>query len=377
MDAPNIFSSVIDSSQNLGSVMTNTGKDLSRDELVSEMVPKVQDILNRTFPDVPQKRGIKIYRDRVSFACPLCGDSASNMSKKRGSLILEGKFKNLYKCHNCGVCMTTYRFFRNFNENLSNRAIDYMISNKGEIEHTSISTVVTNMLYDTDIIDEYAIAREDFKQRCHLMEVNGTYAGTYLAKRLQFKSEKFLYHMGKNLLFVLNLTPSGKILGLQVRSLDQNRAKGGSKYLTYKLSKIYEVMLHEEKSIPDEIEEISTIFNILLVNYNEPVTVVEGPMDSFFVRNCIATCGANHNIDLNMTTRYLFDDDLAGRKHAIEKLGEGYAVFMWDKMKKDLCMPWRKKWDVNDLVIWGYSNGVKVPKFDRYFSSNSLDLLSI
>ena len=119
------------------------------------------------------------------------------------------------------------------------------------------------------------------------------------------------------------------------------------------------------------------IFNIFSIDYTKPVTIVEGPMDSFLLKNCIATCGAGKNISLTMETRYLFDDDLTGRKHAIEKLNEGYSVFMWDKLKTELQLPYREKWDINDLVIYCSENNIKIPNLDKYYSSDNLDSLDI
>jgi hypothetical protein len=236
-----------------------------------------------------------------------------------------------------------------------------------------------NLLYDTEIIDEFAIDREYFKEKCHLVECDNTatysQANAYLRKRLQFNYKKFLYHPTHNLLFILNLTPSGKIIGLQVRNM--NRYFTGPKYKTYKLSKIYSILLHEEREIPDNIENLSMVFNILLVNYNQPITVVEGPMDSFLIKNCVALCGAGHHMPFDLMYRYLYDDDKTGRKHAIEKLNEGYEVFMWDKLKADLMLPRKEKWDVNDLLIYCTEHKINIPPLANYYSSNNLDLLDI
>ena len=78
-----------------------------------------------------------------------------------------------------------------------------------------------------------------------------------------------------------------------------------------------------------------------------------------------------------MMFRYLFDDDKTGRSHAIEKLNEGYNVFMWDRLKADLHLPQREKWDVNDLMIWCEDNHIHMPNLNNYYSSDSLDLLDI
>lgn len=359
---------------------TTAEHEMTRDELVEELRPKLEDILKSRFSGNSQKQQIKVYKDRISFAAPCCGDSAKDSSKKRGNIILEGKFKNMYKCHNCGACMSMYNFFKRNGSSLSIRAIDYVIANKSDSTYDASTTDSSmNLLYDTEIIDEFAIDREYFKEKCHLVECDNSaaynQANIYLRKRLQFNYKKFLYHPTHNLLFILNLTPSGKIIGLQVRNM--NRYFTGPKYKTYKLSKIYSILLHEEKEIPDNIENLSMVFNILLVNYNQPITVVEGPMDSFLIKNCVALCGAGHHMPFDLMYRYLYDDDKTGRKHAIEKLNEGYEVFMWDKLKADLMLPRKEKWDVNDLLIYCTEHKINIPPLANYYSSNNLDLLDI
>jgi hypothetical protein len=364
------------------SVISQTASEheMTRDELVEELRPKLEDILKARFSGNSQKQQIKVYKDRISFAAPCCGDSAKDSSKKRGNIILEGKFKNMYKCHNCGTCMSMYNFFKRNGAALSIRAIDYVIANKADNTYDPGAVDSSmNLLYDTEIIDEFAIDREYFKEKCHLVECDNTatysQANAYLRKRLQFNYKKFLYHPTHNLLFILNLTPSGKIIGLQVRNM--NRYFTGPKYKTYKLSKIYSILLHEEREIPDNIENLSMVFNILLVNYNQPITVVEGPMDSFLIKNCVALCGAGHHMPFDLMYRYLYDDDKTGRKHAIEKLNEGYEVFMWDKLKADLMLPRKEKWDVNDLLIYCTEHKINIPPLANYYSSNNLDLLDI
>ena len=361
-------------------VSSDKHHDMTRDELVSEIIPKIEAILKERFPGNPQKQKIKIFKDRIAFAAPCCGDSAHSNSKKRGNIILDGEFRNMYKCHNCGCCMSMYNFFKRFGNGLSLDAIDYVISHKNNslgISHdSSFQDSSINLLFDTEIIDEYAIDREYLKNKCHLEECstpNNAYY--YLTKRKQFDFTKFLYHKKHNLLFVLNLTPSGKIIGMQVRNL--NKFYKGPKYKTYKLSKIYSLLMHEEKDIPGNIENMSMIFNILLIDYNKQITVLEGPMDSFLVSNSVALCGAGHNMPFDMKFRYLFDDDETGRKHSIEKLSEGYEVFMWERLKKDLNLPQREKWDINDVILWCNDNKIQLPNLSKYFSNDQFDLLDI
>lgn len=371
---------------NIFSLSSTTSEDIfdfdsstSKEELIDEIMPKLQQILVERFPDNPQKQKIKIYSDRISFAAPCCGDSMKDYSKKRGNIILEGKFQNSYKCHNCGTYMSLSSFFKKYNHPLSLSSISYVSSHKPNTQSTFSSDASINYLFDLNLIEQYSVTKQYLKEKLNLEECSDAEKNSayyYLINRKQFNYSKFLYSRSDNLLFVLNLTPNNNIIGIQTRSLNQFY-KGSSKYKTYNLSNIYKLLLKEEKEVPDEVNKLSMLFNSLLVNYNVPVTVVEGPMDSFLIKNCIALCGAGKHIGFDLNYRYLFDYDKTGIKHTIEMLENGSAVFLWSKLIKDYNLPKREKWDINDLVIYCYNNNIRFPNLDKYFSSDNLDLLDI
>lgn len=361
-----------------GSLLSNDpdNSNISKEEMSAEIEEKLRYILSERFPDNPQKQRIKKYPDRLNFAAPCCGDSIKDNNKKRGNIILSGPFQMTYKCHNCGTSMSVYAFFKRFGQPLSLNGLDYAIAHKPNVGVQTSNDSSLNYLYDVTQIESLAISRNEFKQLYLLEECNIPNAAYYyLVGRKQYNFEKFLYQPKYHLLFLLNLTPSGKIFGLQIAHLDKSYK--GPKYKTYKLSKIYKDLLKTDKEIPDDIDFLSMLFNILLVNYNIPVTIVEGPMDSFLIKNCIATCGAGKRISMDFISRYLFDDDKTGRKHALDKLSEGYQVFMWDRFKSDLNLPNRLKWDINDVVKYCSENKIQMPKLDMYFSNNELDSLDI
>lgn len=362
-DIFNLSSQTFDSSSHL---------TMTKEEFISEITPKIQEILKKVFPGNANKQKIRVHRDRISFAAPCCGDSAHDNYKKRGNIILEGKFKNLYKCFNCGTCMSVQNFLKTYGQNISLGMADYISDKTHGFAKESSSNV--SYLYDDDTIDEYAIDREYFRQILNLTECNEyCYGKTYLISRIQYNFSKFMYSKQANKLFVLNLTKSGKILGIQVRRFGDSNAK----YKTYSLQKIHEIILKDNVTVPDDINELSMIFNILLVDYSNYVTVTEGPMDSFLIKNSIALCGAGKRMEFPFMTRYLFDDDKPGREHAIEKIKEGYRVFMWENFKKDLGIKSGKKLDMNDVIMWCYDNNKVCPKIDDYFSENELDLIMI
>lgn len=349
-------------------------KSITKDELVKELVSKLDIILKAEFPNKPARQRIKIHKDRISFAAPCCGDSATDDSKKRGNIILEGRFKNMYKCHNCGACMSLNNFFKRYKQTLSFEAVSYISDTNMELSRNS--STFNESIYDKDEIEKYAISRDKFKSDFGIMEcLPGTKAYNYLMGRRQYNFDKFLYNPSHDLLFILNLTASNNILGMQVRHLADNY--DGPKYKTYSLSKIYETFYKTKLDIPDEIEKLSMLFNILCIDITRPVVVLEGPMDSFLVSNAIALCGGGKKLNFPFYCRYLFDCDKDGRKHAIEYMEAGNEVFLWERYKKDNNMPDRKKWDINDAYIWAAKNNVKLSRLDNYFSDDTLDMVDI
>lgn len=353
-----------------------SSQSVSKEDMVMEIESKLQDILIERFPGNPQKQKIKKYPDRLNFAGPCCGDSAYNNTKKRGNIILSGPFQMTYKCHNCGTSMPVQAFFKRFRHPLSLNGIDYVTQHRPDASAGPVRDSSMNYLYDISSIEKLAVSRDNFKAAFSLEECNiPNIAYYYLINRKQYNFDKFLYQPRYQLLFLLNLTPAGNIIGIQVAHL--NKDYKGPKYKTYKLSRIYKELLKVDMEIPDDVDFLSMIFNILLINYNKPVTVVEGPMDSFLIKNSIATCGAGKHINPDFPIRYMFDDDVTGRKHAIEKLNDGFPVFMWDKFKSDVHLPYKQKWDMNDVVKYCSDNKIQIPKLDLYFSNNELDSLDI
>lgn len=356
---------------------------MSEDRFIDAIMPKLEDVLKRRFSDEPQKQRIKIIpHQRMQFACPFCGDSAKNERAKRGNFILEdGQFKNTFKCFNCGKFMSIREFFACFKTSLSTDEIEYIATAKPSFSHVQETKdeIMKNILLDADKIDAIAVDREALKNKLDLEECNvDNYANSYLVHRNMFKFEHFLYDRKIMGLYVLNLTSTGKIIGLQVRNLSSDASI--PKYRTYGIDKIYGALLDDTDTaltITKETNTISKTFNIMNIDISRPVVVTEGPIDSLFIDNAVASCGSTIGIPLDLPFRYLFDDDDPGRREAVKKLKDGYHVFLWSSLKKDISLPERKKWDVNDVVNWCVEKKMRIPDFSKYFSNDRMDMISI
>jgi len=358
----------------LNSSLSNIDDVVSEEEYKEQLVSLLQPILNNRFPGNIGKQRIRVYKDRINFACTYCGDSMHNNYKKRGNFILLGKYAHFYKCHNCGISKRIDQFFSEHKINLNLSIINYIAKGVEDFSsHTDAIKYDMSLFLDIDSIDKYAIDRQEFIKYFDLKEAKGSSIWPWLINRLQYDAQKFLYNPRLNHLIILNLTHTGKILGIQKRTFKKRE----SKYLTYTLTKIYELMKKNPKEIPDEINALSQLFNICLVNYAKSVTLFEGPLDSFLFKNSIANAGAHKKFPLDLNVRYFYDDDKDGKNKSIEKINNDEEVFLWEKLKNDLELPFRIKWDLNDLMIYLRHNNKPIPRFEQYFSNNPLDIIDI
>ena len=98
-------------------------------------------------------------------------------------------------------------------------------------------------------------------------------------------------------------------------------------------------------------------------------------MDSFLWKNSVALCSVENRFPFEMDNlQFWYDWDNAGRAKASELLAEGATVFNWKKFLTDHNLPTNKKWDLNEIVNFLRSKGLKIRRFDHYFTEEVLDL---
>lgn len=336
------------------------------------IIENIQTILRHNFPDNVTKQRISEHHDRISFACPVCGDSVHDSSKKRCNLILKGKYANYVKCFNCGYFSKSNNFFKYYGITLSLGIVNYISNNFSDINKSVIYE--PSFIFDTHYINNVALDREYIKKRFKCVEIDGTYASLYLKNRKVYRTDCFLYDIRNNEIIVLNLTDEKRILGFQRRCLNKNVV---SKYRTYKLSKIYQLCGMDTTVITEDIDALSCIFNVCLVDWSKQVTAFEGPIDSTFFKNSVGVSGVHKGIKFDLSMRYWLDNDEAGIKKSIELLEKGNSVFLWGKFMLEYNIPNRRKWDLNDLIIYLDSKSIKVKNFDKYFSNSLYDIIDI
>lgn len=109
-----------------------------------------------------------------------------------------------------------------------------------------------------------------------------------------------------------------------------------------------------------------SVYNIYNVDPEKPVFITEGPIDSMFIENSIATLGLSIStkmqelIDTFKMPIYLLDGDNAGITTSRKLLQQGKKVFLWENFIRDLELPKRDKWDINDFMLFSEIKDTKL-----------------
>lgn len=331
--------------------------DKSKDAVIS----LVKQILKIRFSDNIIKQQIdSTDGKKLNFACPICGDSQKKSSKKRGNIFFKSR---TYKCFNdgCMAFMSLRKFVSlfarkyNITPNLdvfdeptvikhrdsSNTLIRFLLSDREQI--VSISDIINRFgLTRSDELPEDSRVRKELVRRCiHLTE---DYGDLIYGDRMD---DKF---------YIFNLDlKSGKILGFALRKLDTNAAQ---KYIIKTYTDILTAYPNSQidKQVVDDCIELGNYFNILNLDFSEPMTITEGQIDSMFVRNCLSTTGVSKAMSIldslgdRKNIRILFDRDKAGKVEMMKLIQQGYRVFLWNMLIVDLKKRFKKPEDSLDLT---------------------------
>ena len=282
--------------------------------------------------------------DLYNFRCPLCGDSQKNKTKCRG-FIYRKKDDYFYMCHNCSVSTTFYNFLKQVDESLLK---EY------QLERYRNGTERGNYTKP-----DFSEAKEKpvFKERIRLESIESL-PEEHFAKRY-IKSRKIPVVFESQLYFAPDFKQFIETLGIEKETLHkddqrlvipfydskknliaiQGRALGKSelRYITIKLD-----------------DDFDKVFGLDRINQDEMIYVVEGPIDSMFLENAVATADAN----LESITK-LFDksqvtlvfDNEPRNKQIVEKINlaidNHFNVVIWPEFID--CK------DINEMVLDGFS----------------------
>ena len=365
------------------------------------IVSIIQQILDKSHTN-PQKRIIK-FRPNVSnvreinFACPLCGDSKDRMNQKRGHLFLKNFF---FVCYNERETdsMSFTRFCEKFNIKLDPekklQIYDYINQNISFTSKEDFAVENLDRLLDAkEYMDFLNTKKGSFLTNISPIK-KGSFAFDYLKNR---KIENYTNIMQAILHLtdkwkepvVIILNRSGnKLLGFQIRNLKNDKKK--RIYKEYEFEYLYNYKNPDNHL--DELEAISYnklshLFNILNVDFNQPVNAFEGYLDSVFFPNSISLLGLDTDISIinndSIDLRFIFDNDEPGIRKAKKMLDDGKTVFLWRKLIEDLAKgdygytnTLNERKDINQMVqLLNNPNIYFDLKLENYFSRDKFDMI--
>ena len=279
--------------------------------------------------------------DLYNFRCPLCGDSQKNKTKSRGYVYRKAN-GYFYMCHNCGVSTTFYNFLEKVDPTLVKEyALERYKDNDTGNKNTP--TPAFTEIKSTPI----------FRERIELDSIDKLPEEHYCKKYVSFRKIPESYW--SQLYFAEDFKKFVGTLGLSNETLKENdprlvipfygkdkrivaiqgRALGESKlrYITLKM--------HDDNQ---------KVFGCDRINEDELIYVVEGPIDSMFLENAVAT--ADSNLE-SITSIYdkskvvLVFDNEPRNKEIVMKIDKAienhYNVVIWPEMIESK--------DINDMIL--------------------------
>ena len=284
--------------------------------------------------------------DLYNFRCPICGDSHKNKTKSRG-YVFRKKNDYFYMCHNCGISTTFYNFLKQVDPNLLK---EYQLERYKNGE-------TGNNNYPKPEFEEFKTEKPTFKKSLELPSIESLpeahFAKNYVQQRripetvwsqLYYAEdfaafiqtlgiEKEGLHKDDKRLVIPFYNAEKELVAVQGRSLGESKLR----YITLKL--------HDDNKKVYGLDRIDT---------DELVYVVEGPIDSMFLENAVATADSNLEsiVDtLDKSKVVLIFDNEPRNKEIVNKLEHAIDnhinVVIWPEMMEEK--------DINDMVLGGFS----------------------
>lgn len=287
--------------------------------------------------------------DLFNFRCPFCGDSQKNKFKARG-YVYRKKNDYYYKCQNCGVGHTMYNFINLVDSNLVKEYAMERYTNgetgsqnypKPKVEEPKFEKPVFRKKKQLNLPKISELPVEHYAhQYCIGRKIpSDTYDKLYYANDFKIFIDEILPDHGKDLksddprLIIPFYDEDGTLLAVQGRSLRDSKIR----YITIKLA-----------------EDSIKIFGLDKVKKDEKVYVTEGPIDSLFLSNAVATADANLLNAVNYIQKdklvLIFDNEPRNKDicRIMDKaIEEHFQICIWPEMIQEK--------DINEMILGGFT----------------------
>ena len=276
-----------------------------------------------------------------NFRCPHCGDSKKSKTKAR-AYVYRVKNDMFFKCHNCGMGQNLANLLKFLDPKLHEEYILERYKGSAHATQKPKFDFKPPVFKKTSILDGLTSIEElDDKHPAKLYCINRKIPEKYFD--ILFLCDKFMTLVNKvkpntfkdvtkdyPRLIIPFYDTIGQVIAFQGRAFGNEQPK----YLTVKTN-----------------EEAQKVYGLERVNFQLPVSIVEGPIDSLFIDNCIAAGGADLFLNSkipNEQVTYIFDNEPRNKEivnrmyNVVEK---DFNVVIWPEEIQSK--------DVNEMIMKG------------------------
>jgi hypothetical protein len=283
--------------------------------------------------------------DLYNFRCPYCGDSQKNKVKARG-YVYKKKNDYFYMCHNCGVSTSFYNFLNK---------VDPLLIKEYSLERYKLTH--THVAPKESSFDEFKTEAPKFRTKIDLPTIDELpdthFAKQYAKDRMipkEFWSDLFYAADFKKFVKSLDIEKNGLIdnderLVIPFYDFDKNLVAFQGRTLTDSTMRYITVKVDDDNA---------KLFGLDRIDTKETIYVVEGPIDSMFLPNCVATADSNLTSVARILDKenvvLIFDNEPRNKDvcRIMEKaIDDHYRVVIWPEMID--------KKDINDIIKDGFS----------------------
>lgn len=286
-----------------------------------------------------------------NFRCPICGDSQTNRFKARG-YIYDRKGKGLFHCHNCNATMAIPNFIKSLDQSLYNEYCVEKLKGEKSPEQQDLESFVEKMkkpvfMKEGPLKGLKKVSQLSPDHRVKKLVDSRKIPTPYHAKLFccpnfkQFtnnlvpgKFDESSIERDETRLLIPFLDKDKKLHAYQGRALDNSNLK----YITIVLD-----------------ESVPKVYGLDTAKFDHMVYVLEGPIDSMFVPNSIATAGGDLVSAISSFPKdklvVVYDNEPRSRD-TIKKLDkavmQGYNIVIWPENLEHK--------DINDMILAGMSS---------------------
>ena len=285
------------------------------------------------------------------FRCPICGDSQKNKFKTRGHFYeYDGRIN--VKCFNCDYSSSLQKFIKTLNPSLyTEYRLEYLKETGGANTHNIVDEKFVPAIekFSSRRIDSF----ECFKDLRKISQLKPDHpAKKYVQERKIPSNTHFrIYYSPIYYTWVNTIVPNK--FNDKALKLDEPRivfpfidSKGYVFGFTGRSLSKSTNMRYSTIILDDSKEKV---FGLDTVDKTKNIYVVEGPIDSLFLDNCIAMAGSDINLNNiadkdNLTIVY---DNEPRNKEIVKKIStaveQGYKVCIWPDFIEQK--------DINDMIL--------------------------